>query len=158
MLYVAGGPVPWPSRTQTIVATSSTESELIQTECAAKNVVVLRRPAQGMGLASTAPIKILCDNQPCLDLLKDFHSATNRRSPHIERRWFKARGLEQVGLIAMHKVPTHDNIADIFTKPLGRILHDRFARMLVREDFPIPAMPVYTTPKKRKLAAMQDGK
>ena len=158
MLYVAGGPVSWSSRTQTIVATSSTESELIQTECAAKNVVVLRRLAQDMGLASTAPTKILCDNQPCLDLLKDSHSATNRRSSHIERRWFKARELEQAGLIAMHKVPTHDNIADIFTKPLGRILHDRFTRMLVREDFPIPSMPVYTTPKKRKLAEMQDSK
>ena len=152
VVYLAGGAVAWSSRTQTIVATSSTESELIQTESAAKNTIVLRRITGDMGHATTAPTKILCDNQPCLDLLKDSHSATNRRSSHIERRWFKARELQEAGLIDMLKVPTHDNIADIFTKPLGRILHERFTQMLVRDEHPTPTMPVFTTPKKRKLS------
>ena len=152
VLYLAGGAVAWSSRTQTIVATSSTESELIQTESAAKNTIVLRRILADMGHAPTAPTQILCDNQPCLDLLKDSHSATNRRSSHIERRWFKARELQEAGLIDMLKVPTHDNIADIFTKPLGRILHERFTQMLVRDEHPTPTMPVFTTPKKRKLS------
>ena len=35
------------------------------------------------------------------------------------------------GVVELHKVHTHDNIADIFTKPLPKALFDKHARKLL---------------------------
>eukprot|EP00962_Isochrysis_galbana_P010487 scaffold2899_cov106-Isochrysis_galbana.AAC.4 len=40
------------------------------------------------------------------------------RSRHITRRYLKVREYVADGIIAVRRVPTDDNTADIFTKPL----------------------------------------
>ena len=133
MVYLNGGAISWASRTQTITALSSTESELYATCDAAKDITHLRWTMEDLGQEQQGPTPLLCDNQPCLNLLQDTHSSTSRRSRHIELRWFYAREQQHVGTIHMLKVPTKDNIADIMTKGLGKVLHDKFTSQLTRE-------------------------
>lgn len=85
-----------------------------------------------LGRGQQGPTPLLCDNQPCLNLLEDSHASTSRRSRHIELKWFYAREQQHVGNVIMLKVPTQDNIADIATKGLGKVLHDKFTTELAR--------------------------
>ena len=134
VVYLNGGAISWASRTQTITALSSTESELYATCDAAKDITHLRWIMGDLGREQQGPTPLLCDNQPCLNLLKDSHASTSRRSRHIELRWFYAREQQHIGTINMIKVPTKDNIADIMTKGLGKVLHDKFTVQLTREQ------------------------
>jgi len=52
------------------------------------------------------------------------------RSKHIEARYFFIRELVQEGNMKAVYIPTEDNVADIFTKPLGHETHLKFAAAL----------------------------
>ena len=41
---------------------------------------------------------------------------------HIASKYFKVRDLQKFGVVVVDYIPTSDNRADIFTKPLGYVL------------------------------------
>ena len=131
IIYLAGGPISWESRTQSITTLSSTEAELVATVTATRDVLHLRRVISSIG-QHQGTTKVYGDSEPCLKLLEDTHSQTSKRSRHIEVRWFYAREHQAAGNIRMVKVNTHDNVADITTKNLGRTAHHFHATKLVR--------------------------
>jgi hypothetical protein len=71
------------------------------------------------------------DNQGAIALAKDnkFHA----RTKHIDLRYHFIREAVDDGKITMKYVPTADNVADIFTKALGKPKFKQFVGLLGME-------------------------
>jgi hypothetical protein len=68
------------------------------------------------------PTTIHCDNQSCVKLFENpvFHD----RLKHNEIKYHYIRDMVQRKTVHMQYLPTHEKIADIFTKPLTKINFD----------------------------------
>jgi len=63
--------------------------------------------------------KLLIDNQSAIELAKNpvFHD----RSKHIDTRFHYIRDCIEKGMVEVNHIRTDEQVADILTKPLGRI-------------------------------------
>jgi hypothetical protein len=110
------GPVGWSSRRQSCVALSTTEAEYVAACEAAREGVWLQRLLVDINLGSERPLRIMCDNQSAIQLIKNpvFH----QRTKHIDVRFHFVRELQEKGDINVIYVSTDNQLADPFTKPL----------------------------------------
>ena len=123
-----GGAVSWSSKTQAVIALSSTEAEYIASTHAAKEAKWLVMLLSEIGAEVPRPFPILADNQSAIALTKDnaFHS----RTKHIDIPYHYVREAVDKGDLRLDYVKTDSNLADVFTKPLGRAKCETFSRML----------------------------
>jgi hypothetical protein len=112
---IGGCAVSWKACLQSTVALSTTEAEYMAISEACKEAIWLR------GLYSelcgvTSCITIHCDSQSAICLTKDqmFHE----RTKHIDVRYHFIRGVIAEGDVKVCKISTHDNPADMLTKPV----------------------------------------
>ena len=115
--HMGVGAVSWSCKKQNIIALSSTEAEYIALTHAAKEAIWLRNFLGEIRGCKQDPIMINCDNQGAIALSKDnkFHA----RTKHIEIRYHYIRECVAKRKIVVKYVPTADNVADVFTKPLA---------------------------------------
>ncbi len=123
VLMLNGGPVAWTSRRQQGVATSTTESEYTAAFEATKETVWVRNLLSHVGTAQTLPTKLHCDNQSAIKMVHnpEFHS----RTKHIDVHLHFIREKQDDKTIAIQYISTHDQLADIFTKPLRRVAFEK---------------------------------
>lgn len=69
------------------------------------------------------------DNQAEVDWVQG--SVSNKRSRHIDVRYYRSRHMQEAGAVNVKHIPTEDNIADILTKPLVVKVFVKFARMIL---------------------------
>eukprot|EP00253_Pinus_taeda_P022050 PITA_22050 len=114
---LGSGVVTWTSKKQQAVALSSTEAEYRGAVKASSEAVWLRRMLADMHASQTGPTSLFCNNQGVLKLAKNpvFHE----RTKHVETHCHYIRQLVEDGSIQLRYVPTTEQPADIFTKPLG---------------------------------------
>jgi len=122
------GTVSWSSKKQNVVALSSTEAKYIAQTHAAKEAMWLRNFISGVQGKKEKGITLLCDNQGAIVLAKDnkFHSWTK----HIDLCYHFIHEAVEDGKINVKYIPTSENVADIFTKPLARPKFVQFVEML----------------------------
>src|SRR5882762_4938951 len=126
--HIGQGTISWSSKKQQIVALSTTEAEYIAQSHAAKEALWLRTFIGELRGKPTQPLTIHCDNQGAIALSKDnkFHA----RTKHIDiRHHFIREAIEDWKLSVVY-IPTDDNPADIFTKPLAKAKFRRFVELL----------------------------
>ncbi|CAI7855166.1 unnamed protein product [Closterium sp. NIES-53] len=77
---------------------------------------------QELGFPQSAPT-LWCDNQSTIHISQDpvYHT----RTKHIELRHFFIRDLVQQEQLKVEYVASDCNLADLFTKPLGKVTHHR---------------------------------
>jgi hypothetical protein len=127
---LAGGPVSWSSQRQKKVATSTMDAEYIAGAEAAKEAVWIRNFINDLRIpgvhVDTVPPYI--DNNSALKLTRnpEFHS----RSKHIDVKHHFIREKVEEGVINTQRVDTTDNLADVFTKALGKPIHEDFVHRL----------------------------
>ena len=111
-----GGPVAWSSRRQSCVALSTTEAEYVAASDATKEGIWLRRLLLDLNPEWNVPLPLLCDNQSAIRLIRnpEFH----QRTKHIDVRYHFIRGHHEAKEIDVLYVPTEEQLADPFTKPL----------------------------------------
>ena len=80
-----------------------------------------------LGIPQDAPV-LWCDNKSTLAMTQD--PVFSARSKHIEARYFFIRELKQRGHLRPQYVATIDNVADVFTKALGKVDHCRLMHAL----------------------------
>ncbi|UYV81650.1 hypothetical protein LAZ67_20001813 [Cordylochernes scorpioides] len=125
VFFLAGGPIAWESKKQQTVALSSTESEYIALCEAGKEAVYLRTLLDEMGFSEllNEPTVLKTDNQGAQHLARNpVHHA---RTKHIDIEWHYIRSICSDGLIEVVHTPTQENVADILTKGLPRVLYHR---------------------------------
>ncbi|KAE9336562.1 hypothetical protein PR003_g12450 [Phytophthora rubi] len=118
VLKVAGGPVSWSARRQSVVAQSTAEAEY---------VAACEACMEGRGLANVLkemlPANIPVHFKLGIDSQSAIALATNptysRRTRHIELRYHFVRDQVTKGQVLLGKVSGLDNPADALTKPLA---------------------------------------
>ncbi len=141
---LGSGVISWSARKQKTVTCSSTEAEYIAASESCREAVWLRMMLSQLNqpcpsaiplftsgftssqLLTTTPL--YCDNNGAICLAHDpqFHS----RAKHIDYRHHQIRDRIESKDISLLRVDTYNNLADIFTKPLGRLAFTRFRGLL----------------------------
>lgn len=115
---LGSGMISWSSKKQPTVADSSCYAEYIALHGSAHEAVFLRQLLDGIKSLPAGATNIFCDNDAALHLSEDhvWHSHTK----HIRVKYHYTRELVLSGDIAVLRVGSKDNVADILTKPLAR--------------------------------------
>jgi hypothetical protein len=120
--------VSWSSRKQSSVALSTAEEEYITLSVAIREAVWLRKLLTDLFDHEMDPTTIHCNNQSCVKLFENpvFHD----RSKHIKIKYHYIKDMVQRKTIHVHYLPTHEQIANIFTKPLAKTKFEYFHERL----------------------------
>jgi hypothetical protein len=128
--FMAGGPVSWQSKRQSVVAQSSTEAEYIAMSESTKEAIWIRYLLEGLNYTGQdlECITLSGDNQGALSLAENptFH----RGSKHIAVRYHLIRQEVEEGRLRLAYIPTDHMPADGLTKALKSPAHARFTRLL----------------------------
>ena len=109
--------ISWSSKRQPTIALSSCEAEIMAASEAAKEAVYLDKLFTELGFRTDdEPIHLSCDNKAAID--SAYNPENHARTKHIDRRHYFIRELVEDGKIVVPFVPTDENLADFFTKPL----------------------------------------
>ncbi|WVZ59946.1 hypothetical protein U9M48_010027 [Paspalum notatum var. saurae] len=111
--------VSWQSVKQQVVALSSCEAEYIAASTASTQALWLARLLGDLLGRDTDAVELRVDSKSALALAKNpvFHE----RSKHIRVRYHFIRDCWEEGSIKARYINTKDQLADLLTKPLGRI-------------------------------------
>jgi hypothetical protein len=124
IVTIAGGAVAWSSKKQSTVAPSTPEAEYIAAAHVAKQVLWHRSLLKELKFPLSMPSTIFSDNQSAISIAHhpEFHACTK----HINIAFHFLRNHVQKGTIDLSYINTDYNIADIFTKPLRKPIHETF--------------------------------
>ena len=114
--HIGSATVSWSSKKQTSVALSSCEAEIVAGSEAAKEAIYLSSFLRELGLDMSEPPPLKLDNKSAIDLA--YNPEHHSKTKHIERRHYFIRECVENGKLRVPFVPTADNVADFFTKPL----------------------------------------
>eukprot|EP00253_Pinus_taeda_P036708 PITA_36708 len=112
---LASGAISWMSKLQETVVLSTTEAEYIAALDASKEAIWLKGLLDEIG-KTQEKVNILCDSQSAIHLATN--PAYRSRTKHIDVRYHFLRHVIDGGKVALQKVPTQENCANIFTKPV----------------------------------------
>ena len=132
VITFAGCPIVWASKLQTEIALSTAESELICLSQSLREVIPLMeffKEIQQQGITHqyqtpTVYCKLFEDNSAALEIAKV--PKMRPRTKHINIKYHHFREHVKAGMIRILPIDTKDQLADIFTKPLGIMLFRKF--------------------------------
>ena len=102
------------------------------------------------GFPQQGPAIIFTDNDPAIRFLSDSGSVPSRQTRHLRRRVEFIKEAIRTRRVVLRYVPTHLNCADLLTKPLDRVLHERHSKNLMGSTDDVrfgPNYPCGCTPK-----------
>ena len=118
-IFLFGGiAVSWSSQKQSIVALSSCEAEYIAATSATCQAVWMIRLIRELMSNDESMVKLLVDNQSAITLSKN--TGHHNRTKHIDIRYHFMRECVEDKRIEIFFIRTEDQLADIFTKALGK--------------------------------------
>ena len=129
----SGGAIVYRSKAQSIIALSSTETELIAAVTAAKTARYIRSVMSELGFPQDGPTPIYEDNESAITIVNS--RKPTERSRHIDIRFFAIQDWKARGDIKLFHIPGAINPADDLTKPLGYVLHKRHARYIMGHHY-----------------------
>jgi hypothetical protein len=124
LVTMNGGPVIYKIKRQATVALSSAEAEFMALALATQEVIWLRYLLEEIGAVSKGPTVIHLDNQSATSIATN-HGHT-QRAKHIDLRAHFVRDHVENGNIIVKYIPSENQLADFFTKPLPT---PRFAQL-----------------------------
>ena len=128
-----GGPISWHCGKQKSASTSSTESEYKSLHGCVSEVVGLRNLLTELGYKIDEATMIFEDSSSCIKFSENPIQDSTMR--HIHPKYHAVRQLIEQGQVVVHKIDTHDNVADMCTKALPPTVHKKFRELTL--VFPI---------------------
>ena len=125
---MAGGPVIWSSKRQAMVALSTVKAEYVAMSRCAQQIKWMQAWLSEVDIAYEVPCVIKGDSRGAIALTKN--TKNHGKVKHIDIRHHYIRELVRAGSITLERVPSADNPADLFTKPLARDHHHSFLQVL----------------------------
>ncbi|KAJ9548782.1 LOW QUALITY PROTEIN: hypothetical protein OSB04_021325 [Centaurea solstitialis] len=118
VVFLGHSPISWKTKKQVIVSRSSAEAEYRSIASVTCELKWLKGLLDSLGVQHPRAISLYCDSQSALHLAKNpvFHE----RTKHIEVDCHFIRDAIQDGIITPSHVSTNCQLADIFTKALGK--------------------------------------
>jgi hypothetical protein len=107
--------VSWASKKQNSVALSTAEAEYIAADHCCAQLLWMRQTLRDYGY-KLSKVPLLCDNEGAIRMANN--PVEHSRTKHIDIRYHFLRDHQQKGDIEIAYVNTHNELANIFTKPL----------------------------------------
>lgn len=121
--------VSWLSRKQSSVALSSTEAEYIALSLAVSEACWLKAILKDFKIINESQVIVIYeDNQAAIKVSKnpEFH----KRLKHIDIRFHFVRDKIRQNIVHIEYIPSNEQLADIFTKPLSSIVFEKHRKNL----------------------------
>jgi hypothetical protein len=117
------------SKKETTVSHSSTESELKALDELVRVIIHTRNLLSFIGYPQEEPTVVHIDNNSAIELCKTLRTTSKTRHVNVVINFIR----EQINarVVRLLFVPTLDNVADIFTKPLARELYTKHQNTLM---------------------------
>jgi len=109
--------ISWASQKQSIVSMYSAEAEYVEATIAPYHAVWLRILLKDMVHTENDPTSIFCSNSSTIQLSK--HNIFHRKSKRIDTCYHFIRELVNDGQISLFFFVSKEQLAHMFTKPLG---------------------------------------
>ena len=137
VIYYGGCPIIWASKMQTEIALSSTESEYVALSQSMREVLPMIKmikelAEQGFHFNTTTPTvrcKAFQDNTGAIEMA--IVPKYRPRTKHMNIKYHHFRQAVTNGEVIIVNVDTTQQIADIFTKPLGEELFYKFRKQMM---------------------------
>ncbi len=124
LIQAYGNSVAWLCRKQPAITTSTTEAEFVAVAESSSLIIFIKEITSEIYNSSSKPVTIYEDNISTSTLLKSiFHHG---KLKHLALRVLRVKELIWRNIVNIQQIPTADQIADIFTKPLQT---DAFLRL-----------------------------
>jgi hypothetical protein len=127
-IMLGDSPLSWSSKQQVLIALSSCEAEYLSTTQCAKDILWFQNLFDALGFPQISATILLCDNQGTISCTHDPHVHT--RMKHIDICAHFIRDCVNKKLIDVFYISNQFNIADLLTKPLAKVLHNRWCDLL----------------------------
>ncbi len=121
---MAGRAVTWSSKRQATVALSTVEAEYVAMSRCAQQMVWMQTWLEEVEIEHEKPGIIKGDSRGAIALAKN--TKDHGKVKHIDIRHHYLRELIKSGSILFEQIPSADNVANLFTKPLACDHHYRF--------------------------------
>ncbi|KAK3716452.1 hypothetical protein RRG08_057375 [Elysia crispata] len=122
--------ISWKSKKQQSVALSSCEAEYMAMSSATQEGKFLLALINDMNIdLHVHDFTLNCDNQGAIALSKN--PVHHQRSKHIDIRYHFVRNEISNGLMKVQYVPSEENPADVFTKPVSEVKLQKFKTLLM---------------------------
>jgi hypothetical protein len=122
----------WLSKKQPIVTLSTCEAEYVASSWCVCHVIWLRNLLSKMELKQLGATVIQVDNKSAIELANN--PMNHERSKHIDVRFHFIRDHVKEGSVELVHVASQDQVAYIFTKPLPKVLLDKYKKMIGMMD------------------------
>jgi hypothetical protein len=139
IVKLGSGPLSWSSRKQSMVATSSTESEYVAASLATQELIWIRALLQDCGFIADRPTPLLCDNRAAISLAHKPNITA--RSKHINVRYHQIRHEVRMGTIRIGWIRSSEQPADALTKALGPQVFTRLLPFLLGHEYEPSSTP-----------------
>ena len=113
----------WLSKKQPIVTLLTCETEYVAASWCVCHAVWLRKLLSELNLEQEEATEIRVDSKSAIELAKN--PVHHERSKHIDVKFHFIREHIREGSVKLNHVASHDQVADMFTKPLPMVLLDK---------------------------------
>lgn len=123
VVLVNGCAVSWKTTKQKSISTSTVEAEYVAASTACKEVMWLRWLMEEiLGTRLQKPV-VWIDNNGARLLAEN--DQLSEKTKHIRYSYHFVRECVKDGIVELRHISTHENVADMMTKPLNRVLLER---------------------------------
>jgi hypothetical protein len=131
-IVIGSGPIAFRSKTQSTVALSSAEAEMIALSLGAAEVEFVRKLERELNRSELTTWNVFCDNKAAVDISRSPRCYTKLK--HVALRHFYIQHLVERQELHVRRVKSAEQVADGLTKNLDRIAFERSRdRMGVRD-------------------------
>jgi hypothetical protein len=123
-LFVGNSCVSWASKRQGVVARSTTEAEYVAANAAGGEAMFFRNLFEELGYPCHHPTPLKIDNLSTISVSKNPEHPQKMKHINVAFHWLRQAVVEDKTL-SVEWTPSIDNTADILTKALPRVLHER---------------------------------
>jgi Reverse transcriptase (RNA-dependent DNA polymerase)/gag-polypeptide of LTR copia-type/GAG-pre-integrase domain/Integrase core domain len=128
VFFLCGGAISWQSRKQPTVASSSVEAEYMACAHATKEAIWWRTLLSNLGKKIPNATTIYTDSQGAIALAKN--PTHHPKTKHIDVQYHFIRETIARKVIHLDYMPTTDMVADVLTKSLERVKHEKMVQLL----------------------------
>jgi hypothetical protein len=132
--FLGRTPIMAKSKRQTSVETSTFSAEFNAARTGAEMIIGLRFFLRSIGVPVTKPSRMMGDNEGCVTNATAFKSSLQKK--HVAISFLRTREAIATGALTFEHVATNENLADVFTKPLGGLKFWGIAKQFLHDKSP----------------------